>query len=126
MVFANGAEIHLVKGGNVFVSGCVIHAAAGGKLLLALHEFSVKESVIDIGEGGGGDTAGLEVPVKIQESVVSGIPVFVIADGAHGTKLRSVAADLRGGIGGIGSLPIAAEFFDAAEAVWEFCVFFHW
>ena len=94
MVLANGAETHFVKGGNIFISRSIIHAAAGGELFFALDEFGVKESVIDIGEGGGGNTAGLQTAVKVHNSIVGRIPILVITDSPHRAKMRGGAADL--------------------------------
>lgn len=66
MMRADGAETHFVKGGDIFAGGCIIYVTAIGEILFALHEFSLREGAIDVGEGDDGNAAVLKVSVKIR------------------------------------------------------------
>ena len=93
-------------------------AAANGELFFAVHEFGFIESVINVGEGSCRRYAVSQVFVVIHKGVVGGIPVFVITDCLCGIKRWGDARGFGGRISGVGLSAVAAESFDAAEAVW--------
>lgn len=118
VMLADGTEIHLMQGGDVFVCGGIIYAAAVRELFFALHKLGVIESLIDIGEGGGGDAVGVGIPVVIRQRLEGGIPVLVVTYRACAPRQQGDISRLRGGVSGIRVFAVAAQFFDAAEAIW--------